>query len=161
MKLYLVQHGEAVPEEEDSERPLSEKGRKDIQSMAGFLARSGVKVIRVVHSGRKRALETAVLLADVIGPGKVVEEAVSGLAPNDSTDQVFEAASAWAADAESGDVMVVGHQPFMGNLVARLLTGSENVADFAFRPGTVACLESTEDGRWTLNWMARPELLGL
>ncbi len=29
--LYLVQHGESKPEQEDPERPLTEKGRKDVE----------------------------------------------------------------------------------------------------------------------------------
>jgi phosphohistidine phosphatase len=160
MKLYLVQHGAAVPEEEDPDRPLTDEGRQGIQRLASFVARSGTRVARVIHSGKRRALETAVILASVVGPGKIVEEAVSGLGPNDATDQFFTAAATWAEDAKADDIMVVGHQPFMGRMTSRLLVGSENIADVGFQPGTVVCLESAEDGRWVLAWMAGPELLG-
>src|SRR5688572_29245639 len=37
MRLYLVQHGEAVPEQVDPQRPLSEAGRRDVQAMARLL----------------------------------------------------------------------------------------------------------------------------
>lgn len=160
MKLYLVQHGAAVPDEEDPDRPLTDEGRQDIQRLASFVARSGTRVARVIHSGKRRALETAVILASVVGPGKIVEEAVSGLGPNDATDQFFAAAATWAEDAESGDIMVVGHQPFMGRMTSRLLVGSENIGDVGFLPGTMVCLESAEDGRWGLAWMVGPGLLG-
>ena len=63
-------------------------------------------------------------------------------------------------DAKADDIMVVGHQPFMGRMTSRLLVGLENIADVGFQPGTVVCLESAEDGRWVLAWMAGPELLG-
>jgi len=156
MKLYLVRHGAAMTMEENPGQPLTEKGRQDIQRLAVFMARSGVSVARVIHSGKKRAEETAVLLADVVGPGKVVEEAESGLGPNESTDLL-----ATAADALTEDTMVVGHQPFMGRMVARLLAGADDAIAVAFEPGTVACLERSDNGGgWHLNWMAGPKLLG-
>jgi len=156
MKLYLVRHGAAAPAEENPEQPLSEKGRQDIQRLAVFMVRSGVQVVRVIHSGKKRAQDTAVLLADVVGPGKVVEEAESGLGPNESTDLL-----ATAAEALIEDTMVVGHQPFMGRMVARLLAGAEDAIGVAFEPGTVVCLERSDNGGgWHLNWMAGPKLLG-
>lgn len=37
MRLYLVQHGEAVSEEIDPARSLSEKGKTDISKIAKFL----------------------------------------------------------------------------------------------------------------------------
>ncbi len=49
MKLYLVQHAEAVPAEDNPDRPLSDKGRTDVQRVASFLARS-VRVGRIIHS---------------------------------------------------------------------------------------------------------------
>ena len=156
MKLYLVQHGEAVPEAEDANRPLSAKGQTDIERMAAFMARSGVRATRVIHSGKRRALDTAVLLAQVVGPGKIVEEAEAGLAPNDSTNLL----AAVAASLED-DVMVVGHIPFMGRMVSRLIAGSEDAVRVAFQPGTVVCLERSDDTEgWSLNWMAGPALLG-
>lgn len=170
MRLYLVQHGDATPKDQNPERPLSDKGRTDIERMAAFLARSRMRVARVIHSGKTRARETAVLFADVLGPGKVVEEAVAGLGPNDSTDLLFQAVGPWAGDAAAGvegagDIMVVGHLPFMGRLLSRLVSGTEDSAIAAFSPGTVACLENTEDPAglpgWTLVWVVRPELLGV
>ncbi len=154
MRVYLVQHAEAVPAEENPDRPLSEKGRNDVQRVASFLARS-VHVGRIVHSPKARARDTAVLLAQVLGPGGVVEEAVSGLAPDDATDGLAEAIAGW-----SEDVIVVGHLPFMGRLASRLAAGSEEANVAAFQPGTVVCLERADDGGWTLAWMVRPELLG-
>ena len=158
MKLYLVQHAEAVPAEDNPDRPLSDKGRSDVRRVASFLARS-VHVGRIVHSPKMRARDTAVLLAQALGPGGVVEEAASGLAPNDSVEVAADLIAGW-----SEDTMVVGHLPFMGRLVSHLVAGSEEANVAAFQPGTVACLESAagdeDGGGWALAWMVRPELLG-
>ncbi len=156
MHIYLVQHGDAVPKDKNEEKPLSDKGRDDVNKVASFLARSGVSVPRVIHSGKLRAQETALLLAGVIGPGKVVEEAESGLAPNDSTDLFFAAIEEWTDDA-----IIVGHLPFMAKLASRLVTGNEDETVVHFKPGSVACLERGENGGgWTVSWFVRPELLG-
>ena len=159
MRLYLVQHGDAVPEAENPDRPLSAKGRKDVGRIAALLARGGVRVARVLHSGKARARETAVLLAQVLGPGGVVEEAAGGLAPTDSTEPLFAAADGWSR--ETVDVMVVGHQPFMGRMAAHLVAGSPQVPVVGFQPGSVVCLErASPEAPWIIAWMVRPELLG-
>ena len=58
----------------------------------------------------------------------------------------------------SADTMLVGHLPFMGRLVGRLVTGDEHVDVVAFVPGTVLCLEPAADDRWRVVWMVRPGL---
>jgi len=156
MHIYLVQHGAAVPKDENPEKPLSDTGREDVKRIASFLARSRISAARVIHSGKLRALETALLLADVLGPGHVVEEAPSGLAPNDSTDDFFAAIDGWTEDT-----IVVGHLPFMSRMASRLVTGDEDETVVHFKPGSVACLERGENGDgWTVQWFVRPELLG-
>ena len=155
MKLLLVRHGDAVAGTPDAERPLSDKGRRDVQRLTAFLARSGVRVARVIHSGRVRARDTALLMAEVLGPGAVVEEAVAGLDPGDATDLLHEAVADWIEDT-----VVVGHQPFMGHMAARLLTGGDGPAGVGFEAGAAACLERDQGHAWTLRWLVGPTLLG-
>jgi phosphohistidine phosphatase len=149
MKLYLVQHGEALAKEVDADRPLSPRGEAEVGRLAQFLDARMVPV-RVLHSGKTRARQTAEILAAVLG-GEVA--ATDGIAPND-------AVAAWVAglDGLAGDTMVVGHLPFMARAVSQLLTGGEDPL-VAFRPGGMVCLEQGDEG-WTLAWMLRPELLG-
>lgn len=52
MRIYLIQHGKPVPEEENPARPLSERGRDDVEHMAWFLKKCGVTFQDVFHSGR-------------------------------------------------------------------------------------------------------------
>jgi len=152
MKLYLVQHAEALPKDVDPARPLSQRGRADAQQVADLLARAGLRVARVLHSGKKRAQQTAELLAVGALPGGKPEP-TSGLNPNDPTDELAARASQW-----DDDTMVVGHLPYMARLASCLLTGDETSCLVAFTPGTVLCLEQAERGRWCLAWMIRPEL---
>jgi phosphohistidine phosphatase len=55
MRLYLVQHGDAVSEQSDPERPLSVAGRRDVEAVARLLASNDIRAERVAHSGKLRA----------------------------------------------------------------------------------------------------------
>lgn len=153
MRLYLVQHGDAVPKDVNPERPLSEQGIKDVVRVASLLKKAGVQVSRIIHSGKTRAEGTAELLASAVAPGRK-PKAVPGLDPLYPPEGLAQKAAEWQEDT-----MVVGHLPFMDKLVSRLLTGRQNPAVVGFTPGTVVCLEHEQDARWKMLWMLRPELL--
>ena len=154
MKIYLVQHGEAVTKEVDPERPLTEQGISDVQRVARALKHAGVEVKRVIHSGKLRARQTAEILATEIAP-MLQLEASDLINPNDNP-------GAFDMQAASGsvDTMVVGHLPFMAKLVSHLVIGNDKNMLVAYQPGSVACLELIEKDNWQINWMVRPELLG-
>ena len=154
MRVYLVQHGQAMTAEQDPDRPLSEKGRADVDRVAAFLKRSCPPIPRILHSPKARARDSAAILARILGQGGIIEELAEGLAPMDSTDLL-----AQSLGQSEGDLMAVGHQPFMGRMVTRLTTGTEGTGFAGFEPGAVVCLEKV-DGTWTLAWMVRPDLLG-
>jgi phosphohistidine phosphatase len=134
MRLYLVQHGEAVPENEDPERPLTVRGREDIHRLGGYLAAAGVHVNRIVHSGKLRASDSAAMLREAVGREADVE-VMKGMLPKDSPVFLAEAAATW-----KGDTLVVGHEPFMNRLVSRLVLGAEQPSLVEFNPGTLVCL---------------------
>lgn len=153
MRLYLVQHGKACSKDVDPERPLTPSGRREAGQMAGFLNRAGVQVQRVVHSGKLRAVQTAELLAAGLGCG-TSPEARDGIKPNDDPGAID-----WERETAQGDVLVTGHLPFLGRLLALLVTGQDEPPLVAYRPGTVVCLERDQEGDWAIAWMVRPELL--
>jgi len=154
MKLYLVQHGEATTVEDDPERPLTDKGRADIEKMAAFLSAAGVHADRVFHSGILRAQQTADILGKAVCPENEPTEAPMSIAPKDQPGGLADEANHWG-----DDVMVVGHLPFMARAASLLAAGSPGVKAVAFKPGTVLCLERPEEA-WAVCWMMRPELLG-
>ena len=152
MRLYLVQHGDAIPERVDPERPLSAEGRRDVEAVSRLLASAGTRAVRVAHSGKLRAQQTAEVLAAALAPA-AVPEIVTGLNPNDPVEPVARSVAGWTSDT-----MLVGHLPFMGRLVARLVADHECGPVAAFVPGSVVCLEQGEAGRWAITWMVIPEL---
>lgn len=153
MRIYLMQHGLAVPKETDPDRPLSEEGRADVRRLAAFLARAGVQVDQVLHSGKTRAAQTAALLAEGLLPAGQ-PEGRAGLGPNDPLEVLAPELVYWTADT-----MLVGHLPFLGRLASLLLAADPDRPLLAFQHGSLACLERDPDRRWALLWMLRPELL--
>ena len=62
MDLYLMQHGQATTETEDSERPLTDAGRAAVQRVAERARAADVRISGCLHSGKLRAEQTAQLL---------------------------------------------------------------------------------------------------
>ena len=154
MKLYLVQHGEAVAEEEDPGRPLSSQGEQDVLRMAARLGDSGIRVTRIWHSGKQRAAQTAKILAKKVLSGRKTE-LIKGISPNDPVTEFASDADVWHED-----ILVVGHLPFMSRLVSLLTINDAGRELVHFTPGSIVCLEREDAHHWVIDWMLRPELLG-
>lgn len=153
MKLYLVQHGEARSKEEDPERPLTERGGRDIRAVAGALAPGAVTARRILHSGKTRARQTADLLAERVNPAGGVHAA-------DGLDPLADPAP-WAerVDGETGDLALVGHLPHLGRLASLLLCDDAERTVVTFQQGGILCLERDDGGAWSVRWMLVPGLV--
>jgi phosphohistidine phosphatase len=152
MDLYLVQHGEAKPESEDPARPLTERGRQEVERVARAAARRGLRVTHIRHSGKLRARQTAEILAAALRPQEGVEE-MAGLAPNDDPEL---AARALAALTEPW--LLVGHLPHLSRLVSLLVVGEPARELVAFRMGGLVGI-GRGSGGWRLRFILTPELV--
>ena len=113
MDLILWRHADAAEGGRDLERKLTAKGRKQAARVAAWLAARLPSRYLVLASPARRARETA----DALGVRyKVVERLAPGAAPAD----ILEAAG-WPS--HKGAVIVVGHQPDLGQAAAVLLAG--------------------------------------
>ncbi|NOX54455.1 MAG: phosphohistidine phosphatase SixA [Planctomycetes bacterium] len=151
-RLILVRHGEAVSETVDPQRPLSDAGRQAVQRVATWVASAGLTADEAWHSGKLRAAQTAELIVDAMMPHPPLK-AVSGLAPNDDIEPIADS----LLDGPDR-LMLVGHLPFLGRLVSRLVIGSADrpLADFA--AGTLVLLDRIEE-RWVIRCVIPPDLL--
>jgi len=153
MKLYLVQHARAASKEADPDRSLTAEGRRDMQKVAAFIKPLNLAVNSLWHSGKTRARQTAEVLAKVI----TVENEMAardGLAPNDDVQVIKD-----SIVSAGGDIMIVGHLPFMAKLASILLTNSESSYTVAFKQGGILCLSCENQNQWQIDWMITPELL--
>ncbi len=115
MRLFLVRHGEAEPGEPDELRPLTQQGRRQGQELGKRFARKGIKPDAVLSSPLLRARQTADAIAAGLG---IAAEPDERLAPGATANDVR------AAAAGRGEtIVVVGHQPDCGQIVAAISGG--------------------------------------
>lgn len=152
MKLFLVQHGEAKSEEIDPDRSLTDRGIRKTKKSAGWLGRQHFSIAEILHSGKKRAAQTAEIFAGRLAPTKGVT-ATAGLNPNDDVLAMAEQLS-----NKEEMLMIVGHLPFLNRLAGLLLTGSHSRELISFANSGIVCLEKKEN-RWAVAWIVVPDLL--
>ena len=152
MPLYLVQHALALNRDQDPRRPLSEQGVAGVTRIAEVAAGYGVPVRRICHSGKRRARQTAEILARHLEPSRGVVE-IAGLDPMDDVEAFSKSL------AGESNLMLVGHLPFMGRLCSYLITGDAQTPVFRFQNGGIVCLSRLpEDGAWVIKWALMPEV---
>ena len=114
------------------------------------MASAGVEVAQIRHSGKRRAEQTAEIMAEVLKPSGGAA-AVPGLRTNDDVSVVADDLA-----YEDGNIMLVGHLPFMGRLAGLLVTGKNGVDVVDFYPSSAVCL-SREEGGWVIRWVISPD----
>lgn len=152
MELYLLRHGAAANAEDDPQRALTSEGRVQVEDVCTRAASEGVRAERVYHSGVLRAQQTAELAAQALG-GSVAQRA--HLLPLDDVEPT----AAWLArEPPSSRVLLVGHQPFLGRLVARLVGGgpADQVVELGL--AELVKLEPAPTGGFTLQWSLTPSI---
>lgn len=153
MKLYLCQHGHAVAKATDPDRPLSDTGQTAIDQLVDFLKGQDLSVSEIFHSDKTRARQTAELLAEAFETNRPIQS-LSDVNPKDDP-KIFAVRLA----NRQNDVLLVSHLPFLSKLASLLVTGENHWDLLTFVPGSIACLESSENNGWSVIWMLRPELL--
>jgi phosphohistidine phosphatase len=144
----VVQHGKSLPKTEDPEKGLSTEGKMETERIAGVARGYGVKVSRIVHSGKKRARETAEVLASQLSPADGLASRI-GMNP---LDDVRTFAASLALDK---NVMLVGHLPFLERLVGLLVCGDPDQTVFKLQNSGMLCLDRVPEVtnpviRWAL-----------
>lgn len=152
MALYLVQHGKSLSKAQDPRKGLSEEGLREVQMIAQVAAQYQIKVRRIDHSGKQRALQTAEILGAALQPAEGVQ-AVGGMNP---LDDVVRFASTLQM---SQNRMLVGHLPFLEKLTAFLITGKEDPPVLKLQNGGIVCLNHyPESTNVVVKWALMPDV---
>jgi phosphohistidine phosphatase len=115
MDLILWRHAEAEPGEPDLGRRLTAKGLKQAERVAAWLDGHLPDTTRILASPADRAQQTALALKRKF---RIVPELAPGAAASDLL-----AAAGWPDAREA--VLLVGHQPTLGEVAALLLAGEQ------------------------------------
>jgi phosphohistidine phosphatase len=158
VNLYLVRHGEALPKEQDPERPLSTVGVETAKRVGAFLGVERLGGVAALYFSTKlRARQTAEILMEAAGL-RLEGIEVPGLEPLADVEPSIELLER----ASGGDLMLVGHLPHLSRLASRLVAGDSELEAFSFPAGGVLCLHRTAEGSdpaWRAAWFLAPELI--
>jgi len=162
MKIYLIRHSNAVDHgtpgyEDDSTRPLTEKGRDKMKTIASALKGLNIKPDLIVSSPYVRARQTAEILAKVL---KYKQELVFSdtLVPMGKADDIIgEINEKYNVD----ELALIGHEPCFSTLIGTLTAENPDLA-FNLKNGGVCCLSSDDphtERKAVLEWLLTPKIL--
>ena len=127
MDLLLWRHAEAEDGFPDSKRKLTARGEKQAAQMAEWLKKHAPKNLRILVSPAVRCQQTATALGLPFETDKRLG--------TDSNATNLVAAFGWAERGKDGAILIVGHQPTLGQVAALLLSGEE--ANWTIKKGAV------------------------
>jgi phosphohistidine phosphatase len=145
--LILWRHADAENGAPDEQRKLTPEGHKQARRMAAWLKKHLPEDATVIVSTARRAQETAMALTKEFTTSAAVGTAAGASA-------VLEAAG-WPG--AKGAVVVVGHQPTLGQAAALALTGK--ALEWSTRKGAIWWLTGNSYGDVTVQAVLAPELL--
>jgi phosphohistidine phosphatase len=137
----LVHHADAVSPAVDTQRPLSAAGLAQAERVAAQAKDAGAAPVEIWHSGKLRARQTGEAFLRACNPFAAFRM-VRGLLPEDPADLMK-----IQLDAETREVMLVGHMPHIAALAARLAG-----ADVRFPLHGAIAFERDGEGMWTERW---------
>ena len=162
MQIYLMRHGDAVPQhgwrDRDFTRPLAPGGKKQLERAVNEMKKAGFSVNALLSSPLTRAQQTAQVITNVFSELNVVT--VKELEAGASAQSLRSALLRYKSNAP---LWVIGHMPDFALFVARLL-GDALVIERGFQPGEMCGLDvpslEEEWGTARLLWWKRLEEWG-
>ena len=142
MFFYLAHHGDALGPAEDPQRPLSSRGRGQADALAAQAAARGVRPSAIWHSGKLRARQTAEAYWRACNP--LAEFTATRWAQPGDPPRLAD-----LLEAETRDVMLVGHMPHIDRLLRRLL--GEDGGPSPFPVNGLVAVERVDE-TWVERW---------
>jgi len=147
MDLILWRHADAESSVPDDERKLTSKGEKQAERMAAWLKNNLPKDAVVLASPARRARDTAEALTRKF-------DAVREVGTSASAQAVLKAAG-WPRGDRT--VVVVGHQPILGQAAALALTGKSG--DWSIKKAAIWWLAARSPGEIVVRAVLAPDML--
>ena len=152
MALYVVQHGKSLPKAQDPEKGLSAEGKMETERIAGVAKGYRVKVSRIVHSGKKRARETAEILASLLS-------SADDLGPRNGMNPLDDVRTFADSLELDKNVMLVGHLPFLERLIGQLVCGDPDQTVFKLQNSGILCLDRLPEVKNpVIRWALMPSI---
>lgn len=162
MNLFIVRHAIAVQRgtpgyDEDSQRPLTDAGRKKMKKIAKGLTGLDLELDTILSSPYVRARDTAKILAREFGRQDKVAFSDNLIPPGNFEKLIQEIHDQY----DVNNLALVGHEPMLSGLISWLTTGTTEMR-LTLKKGGIAYLSTTnlhQDSRATLEWLLTPALM--
>jgi phosphohistidine phosphatase len=132
MDLLLIRHAAAAPPRPDlpdTDRPLTSRGRRRFRRSTRGLRTLGLRIDRLLHGPAVRSAATAALLEPLVeGETRMTDLVARSPSP------------ALLAMLGDGCVALVGHEPWLSELLALLTNGGQTPTRVKWKKGGVAWL---------------------
>ena len=162
MKLLILRHGKAFDADprqwpDDSNRPLTEDGKKRLVKSTPAIKALAPKNVRVITSPYTRALQTAQIVCENAGwDAPEIDDRLSAhYGPEESLDLL-------QSLPVSGNYIIVGHDPTFSFLPAYLI-GANRISATSLKTGAVARVDTgmapPAQGSGTLVALIQPKIL--
>lgn len=163
MKVILIRHAVAQDREryselhsEDSLRPLTEKGYRQMIKAARGLREIAPELAMVVSSPFTRALQTADVISSVYGTLPLIRK--DSLAPGGRLEDTV----TWLQSLpQDQTIVLVGHEPNLSALACQLLSGNGHIF-LSLQKGSALMVDFHDEltvGGGLLSWMLLPKQL--
>jgi phosphohistidine phosphatase len=155
VRIHLLRHADAGDPEawsgNDTQRPLSAKGRSQSDRLGAFLASVSFKPDQIVSSPRVRAAQTAEIVAEHLGMKVRLDDRLGEALGIGQLESLI-------ADLGATRPLLVGHDPDFTMLVEALCDAS----GVEMKKGALARIDAPRPiaaGACMLRWLVPPDLL--
>ena len=166
MNFYILRHG--IAQEmgmpgvgKDSERELVPEGRRKLRKIATAMNALDLTFDVILASPHVRAEQTATAVAEVLDMKPTVE-LTHDLTPSGSMRDLIAAIN--GRKPAPGDVLLVGHEPYLSELISLLVSGGADGLSVVLKKGGFCRLSigKLRYGRCaSLEWLLTPKQMGL
>lgn len=134
MRIWILRHGQAEPmAASDPQRALTERGRAEVRAMLPLFDDTPLDVI--LASPYRRAQQTAELVSRALAHARGVATA-GWLTPDDDPRQALD----FLGERSERNVLLVSHQPLVGQLISLLIEGHKG-GHYPMPTAGLACIE--------------------
>ncbi|SRR6266540_3106955 len=162
MRIYLIRHSNAVDPgtpgyEDDSQRPLTEKGRDKMNKIASALKTMNIKPDLIVSSPYVRARQTAEILVKVLKYKKNLAFSEALVPMGSAEEMIGEINEKYNVD----ELVLVSHEPCISNLIGTLTAANPDIS-INIKNGGICCISSDDlrvERTASLEWLLTPKIL--
>jgi phosphohistidine phosphatase len=161
MNIFILRHGIAVERgtkdfQNDSERPLTAKGTRQLRKSAAAMRQMKLRFDLILSSPYERAKRTAEIVAEELKLKKRLKFSDALKYDGDAGELVHQLSTLKSAPE---NLLLVGHEPYLSQLISLLVSGNEEVA-IDFKKGGLCKLEAEKlhYGKCAqLRWLLTPK----